>query len=65
MPETLYGKLKNESKPLSRHEIRTFTLMMISGIQYLHAMEVMHRVMLKKVHLILFSRDEYVPEKYT
>ncbi|XP_029408527.1 cyclin-dependent kinase 20 [Bactrocera dorsalis] len=56
MPETLYGKLRNEVEPLSRQQIRKFTLMMLKGIEYLHNMGIMHRD-IKPANLLL-SEDE-------
>ncbi|XP_039971321.1 cyclin-dependent kinase 20 [Bactrocera neohumeralis] len=56
MPETLYGKLRNEIEPLSRQQIRKFTLMMLKGIEYLHNMGIMHRD-IKPANLLL-SEDE-------
>ncbi|XP_014085836.1 cyclin-dependent kinase 20 [Bactrocera oleae] len=56
MPETLYGKLRNEIEPLSRQQIRKFTLMMFKGIEYLHNMGIMHRDI--KPANLLISEDE-------
>ncbi|XP_011192903.1 cyclin-dependent kinase 20 [Zeugodacus cucurbitae] len=56
MPETLYGKLRNEINPLSRQQIRKFTLMMLKGIEYLHNMGIMHRDI--KPANLLISEDE-------
>lgn len=44
MPDTLYGRLKNDSNPLSRQQVRKYTQMMLMGIEYLHLKEIMHRV---------------------
>lgn len=44
MPDTLYGKLKNDANPLSRQQVRKFALMMLKGIEYLHNMDIIHRV---------------------
>ncbi|XP_053947318.1 cyclin-dependent kinase 20 [Anastrepha ludens] len=56
MPETLYGKLRNEMNPLSRQQIRKFALMMLKGIEYLHNIGIMHRDI--KPANMLISEDE-------
>lgn len=44
MPHTLYSKLKNESQPLSRSTIRSYTSMLLHGVKYMHNIGIMHRV---------------------
>lgn len=44
MPNTLYGRLKNESNPLCRKEVKSFAHMMFKGLYYLHGLGIMHRV---------------------
>ncbi|XP_017482010.1 PREDICTED: cyclin-dependent kinase 20 [Rhagoletis zephyria] len=56
MPETLYGKLRNEVNPLNRQQIRQYTQMMLKGIEYLHSMGIMHRDI--KPANLLISEDE-------
>ncbi|KAL5285574.1 CDK20 family protein [Megaselia abdita] len=43
MPNTLYGRLKNETNPLCRKEVKRFTHMMLKGLYYLHDLGIMHR----------------------
>ncbi|XP_036322855.1 cyclin-dependent kinase 20 [Rhagoletis pomonella] len=56
MPETLYGKLRNEVNPLNRQQIRQYTQMMLKGIEYLHSIGIMHRDI--KPANLLISEDE-------
>ena len=44
MPHTLYTILKNDSMPLSRSTIRSYTSMLLHGINYMHNIGIMHRV---------------------
>lgn len=44
MPHTLYSILKNDSMPLSRSTIRSYTSMLLHGVKYMHNIGIMHRV---------------------
>lgn len=44
MPHTLYSKLRDESNPLSRTVVKSYTRMLLLGIKYMHSFEIMHRV---------------------
>lgn len=44
MPFTLYSKLRDESNPLSRPTIKSYTKMLLLGIKYMHNFGIMHRV---------------------
>ncbi|XP_055853283.1 cyclin-dependent kinase 20 [Episyrphus balteatus] len=56
MPETLYSKLKNDLNPLSRQQVRKFSMMMLKGIEYLHGMGVMHRD-IKPANLLISENE--------
>ncbi|KAL9900603.1 cyclin-dependent kinase 20 [Glossina fuscipes fuscipes] len=56
MPDTLYGRLKNDSNPLSRQQVRKYTQMMLMGIEYLHLKEIMHRD-IKPANLLINGND--------
>ncbi|XP_046805255.1 cyclin-dependent kinase 20 isoform X3 [Lucilia cuprina] len=56
MPETLYGKLKNELNPLSRQQVRKFSLMMLKGIEYLHSLDIIHRD-IKPANLLISENE--------
>ncbi|XP_005186989.1 cyclin-dependent kinase 20 [Musca domestica] len=56
MPETLYGKLKNEVSPLSRQQVRKFSLMMLKGIEYLHKLDIIHRD-IKPANLLISENE--------
>ncbi|XP_037930596.1 cyclin-dependent kinase 20-like [Teleopsis dalmanni] len=56
MPDTLYAKLKNEASPLSRQQVRKFSLMMMKGIEYLHGLGIMHRD-IKPANLLISQND--------
>jgi cell cycle related kinase len=43
MPLTLYAKLKDDTNPLSRPEIKKFMQMLLKGLKYLHDFNIMHR----------------------
>lgn len=43
MPFTLYTKLKDDL-PLSRLTIRSYTKMLLLGVEYMHELGIMHRV---------------------
>lgn len=44
MPHTLYSILKNDLMPLSRSTIRSYTSMLLQGVNYMHNIGIMHRV---------------------
>lgn len=44
MPNTLYGRLRDENNPMSRQEVKKYMNMLLKGIEYLHSMGIMHRV---------------------
>lgn len=44
MPFTLYSKLRDESNPLSRAIIKSYTQMLLQGLKYMHSLGIMHRV---------------------
>lgn len=46
VPHTLYSKLKDNSVQLSRTTIRAYTRMLLSGTEYMHACQIIHRVRL-------------------
>lgn len=54
MPNTLYSILKNESQPLSRSTIRSYTSMLLHGINYMHNIGIMHRVSTTFFHTFLY-----------
>lgn len=43
LPHTLYSKLKDDL-PMSRLTIRSYTSMLLQGVQYMHDLGIMHRV---------------------
>lgn len=49
MPHTLYSRLKDESNPLCRQDVRNLTKMLLKGLKYLHHMDIMHRVIIKHI----------------
>jgi len=56
MPDTLYGRLKNEVNPLSRQQVRKYSLMMFKGMSYLHEAGIMHRD-IKPANLLISHTD--------
>lgn len=44
IPFTLYSKLRDESNPIERKEIKYFMKMLLKGLKYLHGLRIMHRV---------------------
>ncbi|KAL7730018.1 hypothetical protein ACLKA6_009311 [Drosophila palustris] len=56
MPDTLYGRLKNETNPLSRQQVRKYSLMMFKGMSYLHEAGIMHRD-IKPANLLISHTD--------
>lgn len=51
VPYTLYTKLKDNSMSLSRATIRSYTRMLLSGTEYMHANQIIHRVC---IHFVCF-----------
>ncbi|XP_055677209.1 cyclin-dependent kinase 20 [Lutzomyia longipalpis] len=43
MPHTLQSRLKDETDPLSRQEVKSYTRMLLKGLSYLHEKGIMHR----------------------
>lgn len=67
MPHTLYTVLKNDSVPLSRSTIRSYTRMILYGINYMHNIGIMHRVSIKidyfrfhTIHTLFFTDSNYI-----
>lgn len=56
MPDTLYGRLKSEVNPLSRQQVRKYSLMMFKGMAYLHEAGIMHRD-IKPANLLISQMD--------
>lgn len=56
MPDTLYSRLKNEVNPLSRQQVRKYSLMMFKGMAYLHEAGIMHRD-IKPANLLISHTD--------
>ncbi|XP_017964169.1 cyclin-dependent kinase 20 [Drosophila navojoa] len=56
MPDTLYGRLKSEVNPLSRQQVRKYSLMMFKGMAYLHEAGIMHRD-IKPANLLISHMD--------
>lgn len=56
MPDTLYSRLKNEVNPLSRQQVRKYSLMMFKGMAYLHEAGIMHRD-IKPANLLISHMD--------
>lgn len=44
IPFTLYSKLRDETNPIERKEIKYFMKMLLKGLKYLHGLRIMHRV---------------------
>lgn len=44
MPHTLYSKLRPDAEPLKRCTVRSYTRMLLQGVNYMHNLGIMHRV---------------------
>lgn len=60
MPHTLYSKLKDEMTPLSRPTIRSYTSMLLHGVNYMHNLGIMHRVCIDFVWAEFFLFIQYL-----
>lgn len=59
MPHSLYSKLKDDSIPLSRSTIRSYTSMILHGVNYMHNLGIMHRVCIDLLLYFLFKNKSF------